>query len=133
METALRTPEILDLIFQHLRFTSASDLITSHNDRDDLRLSSSSSLVSLNVMRSWAKKRVTLLNAGLACRAFYAPAMANLWWCVEGIVPFVRLVNGVRVKRSQGYPQHLNHQINQYAGVREWVRACVSFRMQNRV
>ena len=84
-------------------------------------------------MRSWAKKRVTLLNAGLTCRAFYAPAMANLWWCVEGIVPFVRLVNGVRVKRSQGYPQHLNHQINQYAGVREWVRACVSFRMQNRV
>ncbi|KAJ2916676.1 hypothetical protein MD484_g3744, partial [Candolleomyces efflorescens] len=120
MEAAIRTPEILEIIFHHLRSTNPSDLV---NSPDELYLTSPKVLSS---MRSWAKERTTLLNAGLACRAFFGPAMANLWWCVDGIFPFVRLLPGVRWKRSNQGGYHLpplphpHYHLNPYPNVRQW-------------
>ncbi|TEB30754.1 hypothetical protein FA13DRAFT_493557 [Coprinellus micaceus] len=87
MNAALRTPEILDLIFQHLRFTE--DLTVP-----DARLSAP-------FLVRWQRKRSTLLNAGLACKAFFEPAMASLWWRVNGIMPFIRLLPNISSKMSQ--------------------------------
>jgi hypothetical protein len=109
MEAAIRTPEILDLIFQHLRFTSE---FTTLDERHSYSHSHSGKT---EFLHRWAKKRVTLLNAGLTCRAFFAPAMANLWWTVNGIMPFVRLLPNVHCKKAMQSGYH-------YVDVREWVR-----------
>jgi hypothetical protein len=104
MNAALRTPEILDLIFQHLRFTE--DLTVP-----DARLSAP-------FLVRWQRKRSTLLNAGLACKAFFEPAMASLWWRVNGIMPFIRLLPNISSKMSQN--------AYDYMMGREWVcRAAV--------
>ncbi|RXW22416.1 hypothetical protein EST38_g3442 [Candolleomyces aberdarensis] len=69
MEAAIRTPEILDLVFQYLRFTDDLSIIDERIGKGEF-------------LHRWTKKRLTLLNAALTCRAFFQPAMANLWWTV---------------------------------------------------
>lgn len=102
MEAALRTPEILDLIFQHLRFTE--DLAIQ-----DARVP----VMTAPFLARWQKKRAALLNAALACRAFFEPAMANLWWRVNGFMPFIKLLPNVSSKVSQSAYDYLTG--------REWV------------
>ncbi|KAF5339884.1 hypothetical protein D9611_009026 [Ephemerocybe angulata] len=87
MEVALRTPEILDLVFQHLRFTD--ELTTSVDARSSLPFTA-----------RWRKNKASLLNAALACRAFFVPAMSNLWWRVNGIMPFIKLLPSATLKNT---------------------------------
>lgn len=104
METALRTPEILDLIFQHLRFTEDLPALP---------------VITAPFLSRWQKKRSSLLNAGLTCKAFFEPAMANLWWRVNGIMPLIKLLPNVSVKVSQSSYDYLSG--------REWVSlACTA-------
>ncbi|KAJ2916679.1 hypothetical protein MD484_g3747, partial [Candolleomyces efflorescens] len=93
MEAAIRTPEILDLIFQHLRSTNP---VASP---DEPSLTSPNVLLSTGMRRSWVKERTTLLNAGLACRAFFGPAMANLWW-VDILILLLGITLAVTVIRT---------------------------------
>ena len=104
MNAALRTPEILDLIFQHLRFTEELTVQDAQG--------------SAPFLVRWQRKRLALLNAGLSCKAFFEPAMASLWWRVNGFMPFIKLLPSVSSKMSQNAYDYMTG--------REWVcRAAV--------
>ena len=113
MDAAIRTPEILDLIFQHLRFTEELSVVDERTSKPEY------------LQRWWRKKR-TLLNAALTCKRFFQPAMVNLWWKVDGIMPLIKLLPHIRSGNPQGA---------YYTAIREWVRVgpsvCVNYAISN--
>ena len=94
MEAVFKTPELVDLILGYFRVVPSNDSSGPreriHVSREDLQVTSDD------------EKRRTLYSMALTNRAISHTALRILWITIDGILPLLKLVSGLKYNKLVG-------------------------------